>query len=82
MVQDPRYLWFGLGGDRFATSAEPSHREHDQPEQERQALSQCPANCCGGKATPHQYPYETEHENGVRPVHEDIRRNPVAGDEQ
>src|SRR5205823_14512246 len=59
----------------------PSRREHDHPKQEGQALSQCPANCYGGKPARRQYSYEAEHENGVRPVHEDIRCDPVARDE-
>ena len=72
----------GRAGDRLRCQLVPSRREHDHPKQEGQALSQRPANCCGGKPAPRQYSYEAEHESGVRPVHEDIRCDPVARDEQ
>ena len=81
-VRDHGVFAAGALATALRTPAAPGRREHDHPKQEGQALSQCPANCRGGKPVPRQYSYEAEHESGVRPVHEDIRCDPVARDEQ
>jgi hypothetical protein len=81
VVRGLGYLCCGHRG-RLATPPEPARREHEYPKQEGEPLSQCPTNCCGGEPTPRQYAHEGKHQGGVRPVHEDIRCDPVARDEQ